>query len=140
MDKSEPRANAPSLNKPKPKDMTFGPRPVNLAPKVNISRCAQCGAVLTTGQDDCAKCGFALHSCKQCAYFDPAERFECRKPIPERVARKDQRNTCTFYTIAVRLERETSNSNGANASVAQRPSSPTRADDARRAFENLFKK
>jgi hypothetical protein len=113
------------------KDLTFGPRPLNMPGTHTVSRCAECGALLqnlseTLGQ--CAKCGFALHSCKQCEYFDPSCRFECNQAIPERIFPKDKRNECTFFSMRVRLEKETS------SKAAQRP------NDARQAFENLFKK
>lgn len=85
------------------KDNTFGPRPVNLPGTRAVSRCTQCGTVLQgyppTGQ--CPKCGFELHSCKQCMYFDPGSRFECMQPVKERVAKKDVRNDCAFYEIRV---------------------------------------
>ena len=112
------------------RDYSMGPRPVNMPGTRAVSRCAQCGTVLDqvppTGL--CPKCGFELHSCKQCMYFDPGKRFECMQPVPERVVKKDARNECTFYEIRVSREKETS------TPVARRPS------DARQAFENLFKK
>ncbi len=116
--------------KPARKD-TFGPRPLQMPGTRTVSRCSQCGTVLQPTTDPlakCPKCGFELHSCKQCTYFDPSSRFECMQPIPERIARKDQRNECTFYSMRVTMEKETS--------------TPTagRGDDARKAFENLFKK
>jgi len=115
---------------PPKRDNTFGPRPVNLPGTHAVSRCTQCGTVLqgmtTTGQ--CPKCGFELHSCKQCMYFDPGTRFECMQPIKERIAKKDLRNECTFYEIRVTREKETS------TPAVLRPSS------ARAAFDNLFKK
>ena len=83
---------------------------------------------LTEPVGQCPKCGFELHSCKQCTYFDTSSRFECTQPIPERIPRKDQRNECTFYSIRVMVEKETS------TPKALRP------NDARQAFENLFKK
>ncbi len=112
------------------KDLTFGPRPVNMPGTRQVSRCAQCGTVLQGVPPDgkCGKCGFELHSCKQCMYFDPGSRFECMQPIQERVARKDAANQCTFYEIRVTREKETS------TPAALKPS------DARQAFENLFKK
>ena len=117
--------------KPSRKDNTFGPRPLQMPGTRTVSRCSQCGTVLQglaepVGQ--CPKCGFELHSCKQCTYFDPSSRFECMQPIPERVARKDARNECKFYSIRVSVEKETS------TPAAARP------NDARQAFENLFKK
>ena len=69
-----------------------------------------------------------LSSVKLCAYFEPAARFECGEAVPERVARKDALNTCALFSIRVMLEKETS-SKGA-----------PRPNDARAAFENLFKK
>src|SRR5438034_451741 len=64
---------------PPKRDNSFGPPPVNLSGPRTVSRCTRCGTVLqgisTTGQ--CPKCGFELHSCKQCMYFDPGARFEC---------------------------------------------------------------
>jgi hypothetical protein len=115
---------------PPKRDNTFGPRPVNMPGTRAVSRCAQCGTVLAgmTADGKCPKCGFELHSCKQCMYFDPGSRFECMQPVKERVAKKDARNECTFYEMRVTREKETST-----------PAS-ARPTDARTAFENLFKK
>jgi predicted RNA-binding Zn-ribbon protein involved in translation (DUF1610 family) len=115
---------------PRPKTESFGPRALNMPGKRTLSRCAQCGTVLQTITEPigrCPKCGFELHSCKQCTHFDPASRFECRQPVPERVSRKDTLNQCTLFELRATVERETSSSTG-------------RVDDARRAFDNLFKK
>ena len=112
------------------RDLTFGPRPLNMPGTRAVSRCAQCGALLqafTEPVGQCPKCGFELHSCKQCEHFDPSSRFECNQPIPVRISPKDKRNDCTFYSMRVMIEKETS-------SRRQRPT------DARQAFENLFKK
>ena len=61
-------------------------------------------------------------------YFDPGSRLECMQPVKERVAKKDARNECASYEIRVTREKETST-----------PAS-LRPNDARAAFENLFKK
>jgi hypothetical protein len=122
--KSETRGEAPRRTE------TFGPRALNMPGTRSVSRCSECGAVLPATEDfsgACPKCGTALHSCKQCANFDPSARFECRQNISARIARKDAANTCEWFAPKVTVERETS-SGGA------------RADDARRAFDNLFKK
>ena len=113
---------------PPKRDNTFGPRPVNMPGTRAVSRCAQCGTVLQSVGNQCPKCGFELHSCKQCMYFDPGKRFECMQPVTERVAKKDARNDCTFYEIRVTREKETSTP------------ATLRPNDARQAFENLFKK
>jgi len=115
---------------PRPKhDYAFGPRPVNLPGTRQVSRCTQCGTVLQdTASEKCTKCGFELHSCKQCMHFDPGARFECTQPITVRIAKKDVKNDCTLYEIRVSREKETS------TPAAAKPM------DARQAFENLFKK
>jgi hypothetical protein len=122
------------------KDNTFGPRPLQMAATRSVSRCAQCGTLLQ-GIDPngkCPKCGFELHSCKQCTHFDPSSRFECTEKIPERISPKDKKNNCTFYSIRVMLEKETSSSTGSSAPA--KGSGSNRVQDARQAFENLFKK
>jgi hypothetical protein len=115
MDRGEKSEKRASEKAPR-KENTFGPRPLQMAANRSVSRCAQCGTVLQM-----------LNSCKQCSYFDPASRFECAQHIVERVPRKDVRNTCPSYSMRVMVEKETS-------------SSTMRVDDARKAFENLFKK
>ena len=113
-------------------DHALGPKPVNLPGTRAVSRCAQCGTVLqgaaSSGEGQCPKCAFDLHSCKQCTFFDPGSRFECMKPIQERIAKKDVLNQCVSFQIRVTHEKETST-----------PAS-LRPNDARAAFENLFKK
>ncbi len=129
-DQGEKSSEKRSPEKPARKD-TFGPRPIQMAATRAVSRCSQCGALLPSLSDpvgQCPKCGFELHSCKQCSYFDPSSRFECTQPIPERIPRKDQRNQCSFYSLRVTMEKETS------TPAALKPK------DARQAFEDLFKK
>jgi hypothetical protein len=109
---------------------TFGPKTPLMPDKHLVSRCARCGKMLPSDFDpagQCPHCGFQLHSCKQCAYFDTSARFECTQPIPARIVRKDARNECAFYSPRLTIERQTS------------PGSP-RVGDARQAFEALFKK
>jgi predicted RNA-binding Zn-ribbon protein involved in translation (DUF1610 family) len=127
--KSGEKPAAPS-QKPAKHDYSMGPKPVNMMGTRAVSRCSQCGTVLQEipPQGLCPKCGFELHSCKQCTYFDPGKRFECMQPVKERVAKKDARNDCTFYEIRVTTEKETSTP------------ATLRPNDARQAFENLFKK
>lgn len=124
----EPQKRTPA-ERPAKKD-TFGPRPIQMPGTRTVSRCSQCGTVLQPSADfaaQCSKCGFELHSCKQCTHFDPSSRFECTQPITERVPRKDKGNSCTFYSMRMMVEKETSTPGA-------------RVQDARKAFENLFKK
>jgi hypothetical protein len=129
MDRNEEKQKS-SAEKPAKKQDTFGPRAIQMPGTRTVSRCSQCGTVLqmlTEPLGQCPKCGFELHSCKQCSFFDPSSRFECTQPVPERIPRKDVRNDCSFYSIRVMVEKETS-------------TSALKTDDARKAFENLFKK
>ena len=134
----EPRREAPARKAPPERtsgpprwDHALGPKPVNLPGTRVVSRCAQCGTVLqgmsSSGEGQCPKCAFELHSCKQCTYFDPSKRFECMQPVPERIPRKDVKNECTFYSIRVTTEKETTTPSAA------KPAS------ARQAFDDLFK-
>src|SRR6266568_294762 len=134
MDRSDPKTASKGQSRSdnrepaRPKDSLGGPRAIQMPGTRSVSRCAECGSVLQGLADPsgaCPKCGAALHSCKQCTYFDPAERFECREHVPERIARKDAANNCAFYLMKVTVEKETSSA------------APT-VNDARRAFENLF--
>lgn len=95
----------------------------------------------------CPKCSAALHCCKQCAHFEPSTRFQCLKPIPERLPYKDQANQCTLFSPRVTVAREANGSaatsgSGPNGGGGQTTaaSSPRTPADARAAFDNLFKK
>lgn len=119
-------------SRPKPKPETFGPKTPNLAPTHSVSRCGGCGSMLPADFDPwgkCPRCGFELHSCKQCAYFDTSSRFECSQPIRQRIAQKDARNDCTFYAPRMTVERQTSTGHSLKG-----------GGDPRAAFEALFKK
>ena len=39
--------------------------------------------------------------------LDTAARFECMKPVPERISPKDMRNDCTFYEFRTTIEKDT---------------------------------
>jgi hypothetical protein len=122
-----------------PLDIT-GPRLPRLVQSVVASRCYNCATALPNGTDfkgNCPKCGVALHCCKQCAHFEPSTRFQCLKPIPIRIASKDQANPCELFSPRVTVARDTTSS-GTSASPA--PTAPRTSNDARAAFDQLFKK
>ena len=122
-----------------PIDVT-GPRLPRLVQTVVASRCYNCATALPNGVDfngNCPKCGVALHCCKQCAHFEPSTRFQCLKPIPARIAGKDQPNDCAWFKPRVTVARDAANASLTLAPSAPAPRSP---NDARAAFDNLFKK
>lgn len=139
---SRSRAPRPKL----PLDVT-GPRLPRLVESVAASRCFSCSATLTETTDFsglCPKCGAELHCCKQCAYFEPSARMQCRKSIPERIPVKDKANECELFSPRVTVARDV------RPPVAGAPvlrnghsgneSGPKSASDARAAFDSLFKK
>ena len=126
---------------PRPKQEMLGPRTPRMVGTVTRARCSSCGAVLAPNVDpngDCPRCHFELHSCKQCVHFDTGKQFECTQPIPERIAKKDAKNNCTFYELRVTVEKDTSPVTYAKSAPVA--STAARPNDARQAFEDLFKK
>jgi hypothetical protein len=132
----KPRQPGPRL----PLDVT-GPRLPRLVQTVVASRCYNCAVTLPAGIDfrgNCPKCNVPLHCCKQCAHFDPSKRFQCVKPIPERIAVKDQANQCELFGPRVTVARDVAPAAAVpSAGVSSAPRAPS---DARAAFDNLFKK
>ncbi|MBV8552953.1 MAG: hypothetical protein JOY54_16790 [Acidobacteriaceae bacterium] len=138
------RQDRPKQNGPKlPLDVT-GPKLPRLVQNLVAARCFNCGVTLapdTNFKGTCPRCGSALHCCKQCVNFDSSTRFQCLKPIPVRIAVKDQTNSCELFSPRVTVARDVlpaapAVKAGDNGSVA----APRNANDARAAFDNLFKK
>jgi hypothetical protein len=128
---------------PKPRQEQMGPRTPRMVGTVMRARCSNCGTILMPGFDvngQCPKCKFELHSCKQCVHFDTAAQFECTQPIPERIPRKDVKNECTFFEFRMTVEKDTSPVNYPSNANAAPATNSGRPDDARKAFEDLFKK
>jgi hypothetical protein len=121
-----------------------GPRLPRLVQHVAASRCYNCSTALAEGTDfagACPKCSAALHCCKQCSHFEPSTRFQCLKPIPVRIPLKDGANTCTLFQPRVTVAREgTSNGTGPQSYGPAGPPAPRNPEDARSAFDKLFKK
>jgi hypothetical protein len=128
----------------RPRQEQIGPRTPRMVGNVTRARCANCGAVLLAGFDQngqCPRCQSEMHCCKQCLFFDTAARFECTQPIPERIARKDARNECTFFAFRITIEKDTAPSAPASSPSAPTPhTSSLRTGNARKAFDDLFKK
>lgn len=135
------RPKPPSGPRP-PLDVT-GPRLPRLLQTVTASRCYNCATQLPPDLDfggTCPKCQTALHCCKQCAHFEPSTRFQCLKPVPERIAVKDKANECALFAPRVTVARDaapTAAHAGESHRVDQTPRNP---NDARNAFDRLFKK
>ena len=142
------REERPKPQGPKPPIDVTGPRLPRMVQAVTAARCFNCATALPEGIDfngKCPKCSAALHCCKQCAHFEPSTRFQCLKPIPVRIALKDQANECSLFRPRVTVARDIVQGSqsgpgaGAPAPVANIPE-PRNATDARAAFDNLFRK
>jgi hypothetical protein len=114
-----------------------------LVQAVAAARCFNCSTTLPAGSDfpaECPKCHTALHCCKQCAYFEPSTRFQCLKPVPVRIIVKDQANDCLLFKPRVTVARDSAAPAPAPANNPSNGPVPRNADDARAAFDSLFKK
>ena len=145
MDSDGPKKKEKRPQENRPRQEQIGPRTPRMVGTITLARCSNCGAVLQSGFDpngQCPRCGFELHSCKQCMYFDTGEQFECTQPVPERVAKKDARNKCTFYAFRTTVEKDTAPTTAAAQPAQQAVSSSAsyRPNSARKAFDDLFKK
>lgn len=108
------------------------------APGPEVFKCMRCGEVQRAFDGvptdmSCSRCQNDLHTCSNCKNFDTMVRWECRESmnIPARISPKDVRNECLLFSP--KIIRDLS----ADKRGASSPSSP---DDARKAFDNLFKK
>src|ERR1051325_4636034 len=67
-----------------------------------VTRCHLCGTQVNIDMGgiavdaQCPKCRNDLHACKNCVSFDPGARFQCRKPITERIRKKAVLNEGTL--------------------------------------------
>jgi hypothetical protein len=125
---------------PRPPIDVTGPRLPRLVQAVTAARCFNCSTQLPNGtafSGKCPKCGAELHCCKQCAHFEPSTRFQCLKPIPIRIAVKDKANDCTLFEPRVTVARDASPAAPPPPANGQ---APRNSNDARSAFDALFKK
>jgi hypothetical protein len=125
----EPQRRESQQPKPqsKPADRE-GPRSPRMMAFGEAVKCASCGAKAPSSislEASCPNCKAELHTCRQCAHFDPSAHFECRKTISARIVNKNARNTCELFGARTIVERQTSSG------------APT---DAKAAFAKLFKK
>jgi hypothetical protein len=130
---SRPQTPRPDVQRPQrmegaPRGRTaggFGPE---------VFKCNQCGQQRIgldepTTDETCIKCNADLHTCGNCRFFDTTTTWECRENIPARVANKHARNQCTFFQPKVVRDL-----------AADKGKQLLTPDDARKAFDALFKK
>lgn len=101
-----------------------------------VFRCSGCGEALRTlggveidHDTTCMKCEADLHACANCTFFDTTTLWECRENPPARVSGKRKRNECPVFQPKMVADLASDKGRAAEA-----------PDDARKAFEALFKK
>ncbi len=103
-----------------------------------VLRCHACGTVVddfgAIGFDSaCAKCGEALHCCRNCAHFNTSARWQCSADIPEPIGDKLRANRCGEYSARLVLDHTGRRGRAAG------PGGGGSSNDPREAFNNLFK-
>jgi hypothetical protein len=100
------------------------------APTHATFKCAHCGHELPDPKirkdTTCTSCGSALHSCTNCSFFNTGARFECQKPIANRVESKSNANECKYFQSKTVHDVKVETGGASN--------------DPRAAFDALFKK
>jgi len=109
-------------------------------PTVVTFKCAMCGAehrdVVIEEDTLCSSCGKPLRTCTNCTFFDTSKRFECRKPIEQRIESKSKANRCPhFQPKQIRDLKAAVRDPGGSGGGREAP-----PNDARAAFDALFKK
>lgn len=95
--------------------------------------CWKCGEAIQVpagdkvgNRDACPKCDADLHACRNCRFYDPGKNNQCAEPQAEWTRKKEAANYCDYFqpnpTLLVRNNRPAS-----------------RADDAKKKFDSLFK-
>ena len=76
-------------------------------------------------RDECSSCGADLRCCLNCTHYDPSKNNQCAESEADWVSDKESANFCDWFEPAL----------GAQAVGAKAGGS----DDAKKAFEDLFK-
>ena len=97
-------------------------------------KCNACGQLRhglgeLTSEETCGKCSADLHTCGNCRFFDTTTLWECRENITARVPSKHARNECALFSPKIVRDL-----------AADKGKQPQTPDDARKAFDALFKK
>ena len=72
---------------------------------------------------ECPSCGKDVKVCKNCEFYSPGSKWDCRETVSEAVIDKERANFCDFFVAGNKI------SGG---------KMKDKADNARSAFDNLF--
>jgi hypothetical protein len=107
-------------------------------------RCPKCSAEWeikgpVAFREECPECAAYVHTCANCRIYDPGSR-NCRSPTAEPTADPSAVNFCEEFEFGVP---EAGPANGpvvARPPAARPPARPLLGDEARKRFEDLFRK
>jgi hypothetical protein len=98
--------------------------------------------------DECQHCKAEMHCCKNCRFFDPAKNNQCSETQAEYVRDKTRDNFCEFFEPnrnmplnerSQNLQR-TDNARSAVDALFKGGGGAAKKQDAKDAFDKLFKK
>jgi len=94
--------------------------------------CWYCGEIIADPEPigrslRCTQCGKDLRSCKNCRFFLPGSRGDCKESSAEPQADKERANFCDWFSLDQKYRVKTG---------GQKDS---KGDAAKTAFDNLFK-
>ncbi len=67
--------------------------------------CWKCGNPVTADSPVgrsavCEICGADLRCCRNCCFYDPSSRYECRETVEDPVRDKERGNFCDFFRLS----------------------------------------
>jgi hypothetical protein len=77
----------------------------------------------------CLTCGKDMRSCKNCRFFLPGARGDCREANTEGQADKERANFCDWFSFDQKYREQTGG----------QENDRKKAEDSKAAFDNLFK-
>jgi len=100
--------------------------------------CWYCGEIIADPEpigrsSRCETCGKDLRSCKNCRFFLPGSRGDCRETSAEPVSDKERANFCDWFSLDQKYRAKSMGQKNEKAGLSKP------ADAAKTAFENLFK-
>lgn len=57
-------------------------------------------------REECPACGFSLHVCRMCEFYDPGVSKDCREPMADEVSDKEAANPCDYFRPCYGLSAE----------------------------------
>ena len=94
--------------------------------------CWYCGSPVTDqiiGRSlRCQDCGKDLRSCKNCRFFLPGSRGDCRETSAEKQPDKERANFCDWFSLDEKYRGKT----------AGQTNDKEKAEASKKAFDNLF--